>query len=227
MDAKPLVHIPQVVARELLATIRAGAASAGRLRPLPACADHQGPPVVLVHGYLGNPDLLRGLHRSLLLAGRGRVFRPGYPSLALPVEGIAARIERAVMDAAGPDKVDLVGHSLGAVACRAWIKAFGGHRYVRRFVSLGGPHGGTRLYRFTPPHLWPVLDPDGPWVQRLNRDPEPVPTWHVRARYDHQVLPPREVVLDGATEVVLDHVGHNGLLWSRAAHDAVVRALSD
>lgn len=233
MDANPdsrrlrdhLSDIPQVAAREILATVRAAAASAGRIRPLPAVAGGTRPTVVLVHGYLGHPDMLRALHRSLALAGWGHVERVGYPSTRLRLEQIAKRIDEAVSPLAIHEPVDLVGHSLGAVACRAWVKRFGGHRQVRRFVSLGGPHGGTKLYRFVPPHLWPVLDPDGPWVQRLAEGPEPVPTWHIHSRYDHQVLPPRPVRLEGATEVILDRVGHNGLLWSREAHEAVIEAL--
>lgn len=225
MNGNPLLDIPKVVGSELLATLRAGASPLGLVRPLPPAAGTSFPQVVLVHGFLGRPSMLRGIHRSLIVAGHTRVERMGYPSILLPLEQIVVRIERTVVPLASGGKVDLVGHSLGAVACRAWIKAFGGHRYVRRFVSLGGPHGGTRLFRATPPHLWPVLNPDGPWVARLSQGPEPVPTWHIHSRYDHQVLPPKPVVLEGATELVLDSVGHNGLLWSRRAHTAVVSAL--
>jgi pimeloyl-ACP methyl ester carboxylesterase len=170
--------------------------------------------------------MLRGLARSLIDAGWHRVERPGYPSSQLGLEQIAQRIDECVTPIAAMGPVDLVGHSLGAVACRAWLKLFGGHRYIRRFVSLGGPHGGTRLYALSPRKLWPVLDPDGPWVSRLAQGSEPVPTTHIRARYDHQVLPPRPVHLEGAVEVVLDQVGHNGLLWSSRAHAAVIEALT-
>lgn len=235
MDANPdppkpwsehVQDVPRVAARELVATLRAAGAPLARLRPLPEPPRGTDPHVVLVHGYLGHRDQLRALHRSLVAAGRTGVSRPGYPSTRLPLEAIATRIERHVVPLAAEGPVDLVGHSLGAVACRAWIKAFGGHRYVRRFVSLGGPHGGTLLYRLAPPRLWDVLDPDGPWVGRLADGPEPVPTWHVHPRYDHQVLPPRPVHLDGATEIVLERVGHNGMLWSEEAHRAVIAALS-
>lgn len=235
MDANPdatkpwsdhLQDLPRAAARELVATLRAAGAPLSRLRPLPDPAPGADPPVVLVHGYLGHPDQLRALHRALVASGRTRVSRLGYPSTRLDLEAITTRIERHVVPLAADGPVDLVGHSLGAVACRAWIKRFGGHRYVRRFVSLGGPHGGTVLYRLVPPHLWPVLDPDGPWVRALGEEPEPVPTWHLHARYDHQVLPPRPVRLDGATELVLERVGHNGLLWSKEAQAAVVGALS-
>lgn len=219
--------LPPTIAREFVATARAALAPLSRLRPLPQVAPEGRPTAVLLHGYLGHPDQLRAIHRALARAGYDRIVRPRYRSTTASMTDIAATLDRAVLPWVARGAVDLVGHSLGAVGCRAWLKVFGGARYVRRFVSLGGPHGGTRMYRLAPPNLWPILDPDGPWVQRLAEDPEPVPTTVVRCRYDHQVLPPRPVRVQGATEIVLDRVGHNGLLWSRQAHRAIVDALVD
>ena len=125
------------------------------------------------------------------------------------------------------EPVILVGHSLGAVASRAYVRAFGGAPRVRRLISLGGPHAGTAMYRFVPPNLREVLDPHGPWVKRLADGPEPVPTVVIRARYDHQVLPPLRAALPGAQEIVLEGYGHNGLLWAQRAHDALLEALVD
>ncbi|MEQ1505289.1 MAG: hypothetical protein ABMB14_23865, partial [Myxococcota bacterium] len=200
------------------------------IHPLPAPPASTRPeldrPVVLVHGYLGHPDVFRPLQRRLYAAGFTRVVRVGYPSTRLGLDRIVHRIDavaRPLAEAVGP--VDLVGHSLGAVACRAWIKLFGGAPWVHRFVSLGGPHAGTSLFRLGPPVLRDVLDPAGPWVRRLNEGDEPVPTVVIRARYDHQVLPPVRAAVRGAQELVLDGHGHNGLLWSRTAHRAVIDAL--
>lgn len=157
--------------------------------------------------------------------GWGRIERVQYPSTRLGLGEIAGVINDTVAPLAQDGPVDLVGHSLGAVACRAYLKVFGGDRYVRRFVSLGGPHAGTVMYRFAPLKLWSILDPNGIWVRRLKEGAEPVPTTIVRARYDHQVMPPVHVALDGARELVLDGYGHNGLLWAPEAHEAVMEAL--
>lgn len=183
---------------------------------------------MLVHGYLGHPDMFRPLQRRLYEAGFGTVERVGYPSTSLALDQIVDRIDRVcapLADRYGP--VDLVGHSLGAVACRAYLKVFGGARHVRRFVSLGGPHAGTSLFRVTPPVLRDVLDPRGPWVSRLADGPEPVPTTVIRSAYDHQVLPPVRAALPGVREIVLTGRGHNGLLWSGTAHRALIDVLSE
>ncbi|MEZ4239677.1 MAG: alpha/beta fold hydrolase [Myxococcota bacterium] len=192
MSRSPWLAVPYTATTEIVANLRSAAWPLARLvHPLPRPPEGGAhPPVVLVHGYLGHPDMFRPLTRRLYAAGVGRVVRLGYPSMRLGLDQIADRIGEAVRPlAAAHGRVDLVGHSLGAVACRAWLKVYGGDAHVRRFVSLGGPHAGTALFRFTPPVLWDVLDPDGPWVHRLNTGPEPVPTTVIRARYDHQVLP--------------------------------------
>ena len=195
------------------------------LLPMPPPGQAERPPVVLVHGFLGHAQMFRPLVRRLHQADFPVTATVGYPSVRADPEEIVRRIGDVVEPLAADGKVDLVGHSLGAVGCRVYLKLFGGHRYVRRFVSLGGPHAGTSMYRLTPPWLQPLLDPSGPWVQKLEEGPEPVSTVVIRSRYDHQVLPPRRAALQGAHEILLSRIGHNGLLWSKRAHESVIAAL--
>ncbi|MEZ4316616.1 MAG: hypothetical protein R3F61_03910 [Myxococcota bacterium] len=223
------MHLSKVVVREAVATVRSAAWPLARLHRLPEPGSGVGVrPVVLVHGYLGHPDMFRPLIRRLYQEGWKTVARVGYPSTRLRLPQIVERIDavaRPLYEAHGP--IDVVAHSLGAFSTRAWLKEFGGADVVRRFVSLGGPHAGTSFFRLAPPNLWPVLDPHGYWVERLSGGPEPVDTIVVRARYDQQVFPPERAALPGVREVVLQGHGHNSLLWSRSAHQAVLDALRE
>lgn len=227
--ARHLAAVGLVASRELAATLRSGVHPLLRPRRLPPATPRPGqPPVLLVHGYMGHAGMLQPLARALRAAGTGETHAVDYPSMRWSLEQIVDHIAQAALPLGrshgGP--IDLVGHSLGAVACRAWLKAFDGARHVRRFVSLGGPHAGTSLYRIVPGPLRPVFDPGGPWVRRLAEGPEPVPTTVVRARYDHQVFPPTRAAIAGVDEVVVSGHGHNGLLWAPEAHQAVARALT-
>lgn len=212
--------VAQTALREAAATLRSGLWPFARLRPMPAARPREGrKPVVLVHGYMGHREMLRPLARALLADGVPAAHRVGYPSLWLDMDQIVQRIADVAIPAAEEHgQIDLVGHSLGAVACRAWLKRRGGARYVRRFISLGGPHAGTSLYRFVPGPVRAVFDPRGRWVEALAEGEEPVPTLVIRARYDHQVFPPIRAAIPGVTERVLNGFGHNGLLWSPEAH---------
>lgn len=83
----------------------------------------------------------------------------------------------------GEAKVDLVGHSQGALAARSYIKKFGGDLTVDTMVSLSGPNRGTNfaaLLSYADPLLAPVgitcesVEPctqmilDSDWVTDLN-----------------------------------------------------------
>jgi pimeloyl-ACP methyl ester carboxylesterase len=170
--------------------------------------------------------MLRPLARTLLNEGWPVAHRITYPSFRSDLDDIVEALARVVRPLAEDGPVDCIGHSMGAVAIRAWVKCGDGADYVRHFVSLGGPHAGTSLHRLAPRVLRDVLDPDGPWVERLAEGPEPVPTTVIRSAWDQQVLPPIRASIPGVPEVVLDTHGHNGLLWSTDAHAAVVAALS-
>jgi triacylglycerol lipase len=208
---------------ETVATLRSAAWPVAMLRPLPRPRPGHHPPVVLVHGFLGHPAMWRPLIRRLYRRGHHRVATVGYPSTRRTLPQIVDAIHEVVV--AQGEQVVLVGHSLGAVACRAYVKAFDGAENVLRLVSVGGPHAGTALYRLAPPGLRDVLAPDSVWVKRLAEGEEPVPTVVVRARYDHQVLPPVRARLHGVSEVVIERHGHNGLLWHKAAHAAIMDAI--
>jgi triacylglycerol lipase len=222
-----LRDLTRVFVGEVAVTARSAAWPVARLHRMPRpnpSSPH--PPVVMTHGFLGHADMLRPIARALLNNGWGRVVRLGYPSTSLDLEGIIDRLRETVLPLARESKVDLIGHSLGAVACRAWIKCLDGEQYVRRFISLGGPHAGTNIYRLAPQQLRDALAPDGAWVKRCNEGPEPVPTTVIRARYDQHILPPEAAQIPGAEELLLKTYGHNGLLWAKESHQAIMEALT-
>ena len=226
MELEPTgVGLPGVVLRELGASIRAACWPLAGLQTLRANRAPKRGPVVLVHGYLGHGNLLRPLAQRLMNEGYGPVAIVDYPSTRLGLGAIANRIRQVIEQLPSEGKVYLIGHSLGAVACRYYLKRMDGGKNVQHFVSLGGPHAGTRWYWMCPPKLRQALKPDGEVVQGLQTGPEPVPVTVVRARYDHQVFPPERASLQGATEVLIHGHGHNGLLWAPEAHAAIVHAL--
>jgi pimeloyl-ACP methyl ester carboxylesterase len=213
--------------RELGASLRAACWPLGGLQALQhrQVADVRRAPVVLTHGFLGHQFLLRPLAQRLLDEGFPEVTIVGYPSTRLGIRAIANRIATAVNKTGHGQPVHLIGHSLGALACRYYLKRLGGTEQVHRFVSLGGPHAGTSWHWVCPPKLQRVLDPEGDFLSQLAEGPEHQDTTVIRARYDHQVFPPERATLSGAQEVIIHGHGHNGLLWAPEAHEAVVVAL--
>lgn len=175
-------------------------------------------PVLLVPGYGGSTAALEVLAGKLRGAGRVatvvRVPGDGTGDLAAAAAVVAAAAEGAV--AAGAPSVDLVGYSAGGVIVRYAVKELGGARIVRRVVTLGSPHHGSKVAgvgaAFAPgacPAACLQLVPGNDFLDALNDDDETPdgPQWlSLWTDQDKTVTPPDSAELDGAVNVVLQDV---------------------
>ncbi|MFI1970424.1 lipase [Streptomyces cinnamoneus] len=106
------------------------------------------PPVLLLHGFIDNRSVFILLRRSLRRHGWRQVWSLNYSPLTCDVRTAAALLARHVEEVCartGRQQVDMVGHSLGGLIARYYIQRMGGDARVRTLVTLGTPHGGTRV----------------------------------------------------------------------------------
>lgn len=101
-------------------------------------------PVLLVHGYGGDPATMGAVERLLEERGRRVV------SVALPGSGrgdivASARALGEVIAEESASEVDVVGFSAGGLVARTFVQQGGDDADVRYLVFLGTPHHGTRL----------------------------------------------------------------------------------
>jgi len=174
-------------------------------------------PVLLVHGVLVNDGVWIGFRRYLERQGIHPVYTINYgPPLAdieLFAEQLDAKIA-AIRSATGADQVVLVGHSMGGLVARAYLRRFGGAR-IARLITLGTPHHGSVLAYMFPGRSLAQLRPGNPWLIELNRsenDRAPVPITSIWSRHDSMVAPQASSELGHAENVVISGVAHNALL---------------
>ncbi len=169
-------------------------------------------PVLLVHGFICN-------HRiwdKLALALR----RSGHPILALDMEPLFTSIddyvpiiEQAVIDLqnqTGAAKVVLIGHSMGGLAIRSWMRSKGCSR-VEKVMTLGTPHQGTRIASLAPTPNAAQMVWHSAWLQALHASEtcETRALMHIAiSLHDNIVFPQREQVLAGAALTVFEGLGH-------------------
>ncbi|MES2402072.1 MAG: alpha/beta fold hydrolase [Pseudomonadota bacterium] len=129
------------------------------------------PGVVFVHGFFCN----RGLWTPWLqrLKADGRVFcavslEPVFGSIDDYAPQIDAAI-RQVTEATGVPPL-LVCHSMGGLAARAWLKAHRSEARVRHVVTIGTPHRGTWLARFSHSHNGRQMRLASDWQTRLDHE---------------------------------------------------------
>ena len=151
--------------RVVLATLVLLAAMAV-LSPTPGRAD-TGYPVLLVHGGIGSPVDFNQMVGWLIADGyRPYTVNLGFPGIdtAANSEKIRARADQ-IRAATGASKVHLVGHSMGGLSARYYIKILGGLPHVASYTAFGTPQHGNPDGCF----LVPDQCLSSPILQRLNR----------------------------------------------------------
>lgn len=158
-------------------------------------APHQ-TPVVLAHGFCGDPTNFLVLRNYLAARGVGNIASFAYPP-RFDYQRLAPRLARmieSVCRATGAPHVDVVGHSLGGLIARYLIDMSEGG-LVRRLVTLGAPYFGCRI----PPQELAIFAAYDPFIPK----PHPVYGPHGRVR-------------------MVEDCGHWGLLY----HPAVLREVA-
>ena len=169
-------------------------------------------PVLLVHGYLCNHRVWDDAAQALR--------RQGHTVQAVNLEPVFASIDRyadviepAVQQlraATGHDKVVLVGHSMGGLAIRAWMRAHGTH-HAAGALTLGTPHVGTQIAKGQRTLNGRQMEWHSDWLAALAQSEYDA----VRALFhiaispqDNIVYPQRAQVLPGITATVFEGLGH-------------------
>jgi pimeloyl-ACP methyl ester carboxylesterase len=106
-------------------------------------------PVLLIHGYGCNHGYWRKLATRLELEGISN-YAVDLEPVTAGIDDYVPAVTRAVEQlcaATGSAKLIIVGHSMGGLVARAYLRSHGASR-VARVITLGTPHHGTGLASF-------------------------------------------------------------------------------
>ena len=188
-------------------------------------------PVVLIHGYFCNRALFTEL--AAHLAARGHTvesvnLEPVFGS----IDQYPAIIDRAVQKArcaAAGKQITLIGHSMGGIAARAYLRDFGDGA-IAQVITLGSPHHGTQLARIGHTEVVRQLSPGNPWLTALFKQ-EPPARYRlftvIIAEHDNIVTPQCSQTLPGAKTISVRGVGHVDLARHPAIFKLIDQALDE
>lgn len=169
-------------------------------------------PVVLVHGYLCNHRIWDDVADTLRANGHA-VFAVNLEPVFASIDAYAPVVEAAVQSLlhhTGQAKVALVGHSMGGLAIRAWMRTNGTDK-VARVLTLGTPHAGTKLARGTHTPNGKQMLWQSPWLAALTASESAATRALIRIAItpqDNIVCPQRPQILPGIEPVVFEGIGH-------------------
>ena len=173
--------------------------------------------IVFIHGFACN----RGFWTPWLLRARAA----GVPYIAVnlepvfgPIDDYALTIDAAVRrlaQATGRPPL-LVCHSMGGLAARAWLRAGGQAAQVAHIVTIGSPHSGTWLARWSRSPNARQMRLASEWVQALASHTAAQPAglftcWYTNC--DNIVFPARTATLPGADNRYLPGAAHVDLAF--------------
>ena len=172
--------------------------------------------IVFIHGFVCN----RGFWTPWLERARAL----GHPFVAINLEPVfgsiddyGGRIEQAVVQvsaATGRPPV-LVCHSMGGLAARAWWRRHAGEGRVAHVVTIGTPHRGTWLARFSRLANGRQMRMGGDWLRELEATEVPragvFTCWY--SNCDNVVFPPRTATLAHADNRLVEGAAHVDLAF--------------
>lgn len=222
--------------REAVATLREVVLMPWDLAPCFPAATEVPDVVVLVHGFFATAGVFRPLRARLAEELRGEGELAGHPvriasfthAPGMSVRRIAESLGRLVDKT--PGRIHLVGHSLGGLVARYYVQELGGDARVAQTISLASPFHGTTLAHPFPVLVGRELRSDSATLVRLRGRASAfahVPHLSLFGTGDLVVRPYRSAVFPFGDSIELPGIGHNTLLYDRAAQDAVIARLRD
>jgi triacylglycerol esterase/lipase EstA (alpha/beta hydrolase family) len=192
--------------------------------------------IVFVHGYFCN----RGFWNPWL----ARCHRDGQPFVAVTLEPVFGElgnyvpaIDAAVarIEAATGLAPVIVAHSMGGLALRAWLAATpDAAGRAHRLFTVGTPHLGTWMARWSPAVNARAMRPQSPWLGRLasreaTQAAQHAPGWRTCfwGHADNIVMPPSTALWPGAEAHHLRATAHVAMAFHPAVWAEVSRALDE
>jgi len=185
-------------------------------------------PVVLVHGFTGSPDSMATLQSRFQAAGR-QAFSIDLPSEnnVTNAQALATFITN-VKTQTGATQVDLVGHSMGGLSTRYYIKRLSGASNVAQYVSLGTPQYGVYSACLLPTSLGGQMCPWSSFLRDLNSGDDTVGSLLYTTIYStgDELVPNSSSRLDGgACFKQVTGLSHSGLTQDATVFTHVLAAV--
>lgn len=187
-------------------------------------------PVLVIHGFMGTRGSMYPLERRLADDGfcvfsfdLGPINTRDIRRSALLIH---RKIERILAQTSWQE-IDIVAHSMGGLIGLYYIKKLGGHRRVRRMITLGTPFRGTWLalagiatLGLLSASSWQLL-PGSEFLADLHRDPIPagVEVCSIAAARDW-LCPPEATRMPGVKSITVPY-GHGSLVVSADVYKCI------
>lgn len=197
-------------------------------------ADPLGLPVLLVHGYGCNSGYWQAMSTALSAARISHhavTLEPVFGEIDAYLPTVHLAVQNLLAES-GQTRIILVGHSMGGLVCRAYLRSFGTER-IARVITIGTPHTGTALanHGIGKNVQQMAIDCSGEqhrsseWLCELDRSETSALRSLIISVYSHHdniVAPQSSACLTGATNIAVSAIGHVTLAMHQQVQQLVI-----
>ena len=175
--------------------------------------------VVFIHGFICNRGIWTPWLAHVKMHKRAFValnLEPVFGSIEDYVGLIDRAVQQVTLDTGMPPLV--VCHSMGGLAVRAWLRRANADQRVHHIVTIGSPHHGTWLGRFSFMKNGRQMSLSNDWLRQLEAD-EPAERHKLFTCYysncDNIVFPASTATLSGADNRLITGTAHVALAFNQ------------
>ena len=195
---------------------------------------HQGLPVLLIHGYGCNSGYWSSVSRLLKKQNITHSAIDCEPVLA-GIDDYAAHIDHAITTLCqhtGQSQVIILGHSMGGLSARAYMRRYGEEK-IARVITLGTPHHGSKLaaaaWGLNAQQMrWTEHEQASNWIKTLSAAESPATRARIvsiYSRHDNIVFPQQSSHLPHARNIEIELVGHVALAFAKKSVQIVMQEI--
>lgn len=174
----------------------------------------RGVPVLLIHGYGCNGGYWSQL-AAMLAREQISHSTVSLEPMTASIDDYAQHVERAVKAlcaASGADRIVIVGHSMGGLVARAYLRKHGA-QHIARVITLGTPHHGTGLASLGIGSNAKQMRLRDAWLAQLDADDRAHRSLFtsIYSYHDNIIAPQSSCHLPGAHNIAFGGIGHVAL----------------
>lgn len=188
-------------------------------------------PVLLIHGLHDTTRIFQALSPYLTQGGWSPYsFNLNPNDGSAPLEQLAEQVSEYIEKTfSGPERLDIVGLSMGGLVSRYFVQRLGGAERVQRLVTLGTPHHGTWMAYLSQQLGCQQMRPQSPFLQALNQDAEllgQLQFTSIWTPFDLMIIPATSSQMPVGRASVVGVLGHNWLVKAPLGLKAIAQALA-
>ncbi|MFW6008573.1 MAG: alpha/beta fold hydrolase [archaeon] len=206
-------------------------------------------PIILIHGYSDNPSTIwwRVLEKRLIQVGyspsmikkidlsKNEMLGEAIFSPKIYVKKIVKKVKK-MEEKSDYEKFDIIAHSMGGLISRLFIENYSGDKYIRKLITLGTPHQGTKftiLLKFTSGGQDMIPQSDLIKQLKTSKIPKNVEYYSIFSRGDYAIIPYSNGRLnkekrEDITNIRFKKYPHIMLVWSKKVfEEGILYALKD